>query len=37
MVARDNTFQLFDLKDAKFEQMSEKWAERLQQYYKLNM
>jgi len=37
MVARDNTFQLFDLKGAKFDDMCEKWGERVAQYYKLNM
>jgi len=36
MVARDNTYQEFDLQGAKFDMMCEKWGDRVAQYYKLN-
>jgi genome maintenance exonuclease 1 len=36
MIARDNTFQLFDLKGPKFDAMCDKWGSRVEQYYKLN-
>jgi genome maintenance exonuclease 1 len=36
MIARDNTFQLFDLQGAKFDSMCDKWGSRVEQYYKLN-
>jgi ATP-dependent exoDNAse (exonuclease V) beta subunit len=36
MIARDNTYQQFDLQGAKFEVMCEKWGDRVAQYYKLN-
>lgn len=36
MVARDNTYQEFDLAGPKFDMMCEKWGDRVAQYYKLN-
>lgn len=36
MIARDNTFQLFDLQGSKFDAMCDKWGSRVEQYYKLN-
>ena len=36
MIARDNTYQQFDLAGAKFDAMCEKWGDRVAQYYKLN-
>jgi hypothetical protein len=37
MIARDNTYQQFDLNGAKFDDFCGKWGDRVAQYYKLNM
>ena len=36
MIARDNTYQQFELQGPKFDAMCEKWGDRVAQYYKLN-